>query len=301
MILEKYESTGNDILLATTEDLASQGVEISQKVLSSVASKACDRHFGIGADHLILVEKPGKDSPEFPGYISDADAHCRMIFFNSDGSSAEMSGNGIRCFALFAISKGFGTKLENGDYILKVETLSGTREIVIRQKEDGSYIGDVNMGEVIFDPKEIVYTGESSEDVPGELLGKQRRGMTANSGIPHWMLILDEFEELNSPNLEIEALAARFDERFPNNTNVDCVVVEGNELVSARFFERGASETMSCGTGVTAVSAMLERAGICGSDTTVKIRGGSLRAKKQTDGTWILSGPVRKIARCELE
>ncbi len=300
MILEKYESTGNDILLSTVADLASYGVEISMSTLSGLAKQVCDRHFSIGADHLILLDEQGLDREDFPGYSADDLSHCRMIFFNSDGSSAEMSGNGIRCFALFAKNKGFGESLENGDWIVRVETLAGTKSITLKEYEDGLIQGDVNMGQVLFEPEEIPLISDSSSDVPETLLGKQRRGMAANSGIPHWTLILDDEDELNSENLALQALALRFDERFPNQTNVDTVVVNSEHIVTARFFERGANETLSCGTGVTAVAAMLSKAGMCANDVTVFIKGGKLRAFQSNDDSWVLSGPVRKIARCEI-
>jgi len=299
MILEKYESTGNDILLAAISELQEEGIEISSVNLSEIARTACDRHFGIGADHLILLDDQGISREDFPGYSQDENAHCRMIFFNSDGSKAEMSGNGIRCFALFAKSKGYGEILNNGEWQVRVETLAGTKSIDLKSNEYSSIQGDVNMGQVLFEPDQIPLNNESSTDVPGTILGKQRLGMAANSGIPHWTLLLEDIEELNSENLASEALSLRFDERFPNQTNVDVVVVNTRNDVSARFFERGANETLSCGTGVTAVAAMLNRAGMCGEDVTVHIRGGELRAVKNKDDSWILSGPVRKIARCE--
>lgn len=299
MILDKYESTGNDILLATVSYLSERGVEIDPESLGSLARKVCHRHFGIGADHLILLDDQGKDREEFPGYTPDTDAHCRMIFFNSDGSPAEMSGNGIRCFALFAQSQGYGQETEQG-HVVCVETLAGTKSILLRSQGDG-IIGDVNMGVVSFEPDEIPVNTQTADDVPGVLLGKPRRGFAANSGIPHWTLLLDSREELEDAALEHEGLTARFDERFANNTNVDAVVVTGRHEATARFFERGAHETLSCGTGVTAVAAILHRAGLADSPVTVTIRGGQLTAGIQEDGTWLLSGPVRKIARCEIE
>ena len=299
MILEKYESTGNDILLSTIADLEALNIEISPEKLGELAKRVCDRHFGVGADHLILLDTQGKNRDEFPGYNDDENAHCRMIFLNSDGSSAEMSGNGIRCFALFAKSKGYGKQLESGDHQLFVETLAGTKSIVTKTLEDGSIQGDVNMGEVLFDPNQIPVNSDNTLDIPGTLLGKVRRGMVANSGIPHWALILDSEDELFSETLASQALSLRFDERFLNQTNVDAIVLNSPNVVTARFFERGAEETLSCGTGVTAVAAMLSRAGLCENDVTVFIKGGKLRASQNEDKTWTLSGPVRKIARCE--
>ncbi len=300
MILEKYESTGNDMLLGTMRD-CENFFSLDSESLGELARNTCHRHFGVGADHLILIDEPGHDRAEFPGYTSDPDAHCRMIFFNQDGSPAEMSGNGIRCFALFAQSRGYGEKNSDGDHVVIVETLAGTRSIVLKENSDGTITGDVNMGEVLFDPSDVPVTVQETSDVPGTLLGITRRGLAANSGIPHWTLLLDSREELEASELEHECLAARFDERFAQNTNVDAVVIDSADHVTARFFERGAHETLSCGTGVTAVAANLHRAGLTNKKLTVSVRGGELNAEEQADKTWILSGPVRKIARCEFD
>ncbi|MFN8015621.1 MAG: diaminopimelate epimerase [Acidimicrobiia bacterium] len=298
MFLEKIESTGNDVLLATVESLENESFPITFNDLSNLAKKSCDRNFGIGADHLILLDKPGLDRDEFHGYQSDNNAHVRMIFFNSDGSSAEMSGNGIRCFALFAMDNGFGEKDDNGNHFVVVETLAGTRKITFKTIGTQIY-GDVNMGEVSFEPKDIPVNVEDALDVPTDILGKERKGYSANSGIPHWMLLVDSKEELESSLLDQEALAARYDERFPNNTNVDIVYIENENSVNARYFERGAKETLSCGTGVTATAAMLNKVGLASTNVEVNVKGGKLFASKQEDGTWVLSGPVQKIARCE--
>lgn len=301
MILEKYESTGNDMMLGTIKDFEEASISINQETLGEIARKTCHRHFGVGADHLILVDEPGNDRPEFPGYLKDSNAHCRMIFFNQDGSPAEMSGNGIRCFALFAQSRDFGEKNADGNHVVIVETLAGTRSIELKENIDGSIVGDVNMGQVLFDPTLVPVVADDTLDVPGTLLGKVRRGFAANSGIPHWTLLLDSRDELESHDLEHEGLAARFDDRFPNNTNVDAVIIDSPDHVTARFFERGAHETLSCGTGVTAVSAILHRAGLTNKKLTISVRGGELTAEEQSDKTWVLSGPVRKIARCEFD
>lgn len=300
MFCEKFESTGNDVLCATMSDVDDSTFSATPDALGEMARKVCNRHFGIGADHLIFLGEARVDRDGFGPYASNPDAHCRMFFFNSDGSSAEMSGNGIRCFALFAQSLGYGDKEPSGAHRICVETLAGIKTIILNTSDDETITGVVNMGRVLFDPADIPVDTDDTMNVVGELLGKTRAGYAANSGIPHWVIPLDSIEELDSHELEHQGLMLRFDDRFVNNTNVSVIVVDSPNHVIARVFERGAHETLSCGTGATAIAAVLHKAGLADSSVTVSLRGGQLTASQQSDDSWMLSGPVRKIARCEL-
>lgn len=301
VILEKYEGTGNDFLHTTMKELSNTDIPITPESIAELARKSCNRHFGIGADHLIIIGEPAVDIEGFGKYETFEDAHCRMYGFNSDGSLFEMSGNGIRGFALYGVSQGYGEKDPDGNHVVIVETLSGRKSVLIKQNDDGTYTGEVNMGEVHFDSEDIPTIATDSSDVPGMILGKQRRGLACNSGIPHWTLILDSNEELEDQELVQAGLKLRFDERFPSQTNVDTVVVDDAKNTTARFFERGAHETLSCGTGVVAVAANLNRAGLSDTNIRVHVRGGILSAVKQDDETWLLIGPMSKIARCEFD
>ncbi len=300
MIFEKCESTGNDFIIASLVDLEYEGIAISPEGLSAVAQKVCDRHFGIGADGLLLLDEPGKDRVGFGFYEKSEDAHCRMYLVNADGSHAEMSGNGSRCFSAYAAAHGYGT--HSGDtYKVIVETLAGIKSVVLTADTQGRLHGEVDMGLALTDPGEIPLLADNSLDVPTELLGKMRQGIAVNSGVPHWVLVLDSHEELESSQLAAQALSARFDERFPNSTNVSVVVIDSPEHATTRVFERGADETLSCGTGATAIAAALYGAGLTKDKVSISLRGGELSVALQGDGTWLLGGPVHKIARCEFD
>ena len=300
MIFEKCESTGNDFLIATMADLEYEGITISPEGLSAVAQKVCDRHFGIGADGLLLLDEPGNDRAGFGLYEKSDDAHCRMYLVNADGSHAEMSGNGSRCFSAYAAAHGYGTHSGDSHKVI-METLAGIKSVVLTADTRGTLHGDVDMGIALTEPAEIPLLADNSLDVPTELLGKMRQGIAVNSGVPHWVLVLDSHEELESPELAPQALLVRFDERFPNTTNVSVVVVDSDERVTTRVFERGADETLSCGTGATAIAAALHGAGLTKDKVSISLRGGDLTVALQGDGTWLLGGPVRKIARCEFD
>lgn len=294
MILEKYESTGNDFLITTIDHLTSSGVEFSFEIVAEIARKVCSRHFGIGADGLLILGKAGLNFEGFGKFETFDEADCRMYLVNSDGSRAEMSGNGTRCFGAFAISHGFG----NGRSVV-IETLAGIKSVTIEFGNDGEMQGEVDMGRVLTRASDIPVVTPSPLDVPLELLGKTRRGIAVNSGVPHWVILVDSRDELESAELADQALSARFDPRFPNLTNVCIVLVESKSRVISRVFERGADETLSCGTGATAIAAALSEGGIAHHELDVCLRGGELKVHKSEENHWFLSGLVRKIARCE--
>lgn len=298
MFLDKYESTGNDFLITSFSVLEKEGIELSAEILSAIARKVCDRNFGIGADGLMILDETKQDRPGFGTYQSDPKADVRFYGMNSDGSQFEMSGNGFRCFALFASENGFGLIDTPGAKRVSAETLAGTKSVLLNKK-DNQNSGVVDMGEVIFDKDRIPFIGENPLEVEIELLGKVRKGVAVNTGIPHWVIFLDNLDELNSNELADQALAARFDPRFPRNTNVSVAVVESRSRASTRIFERGANETLSCGTGATAIAGACYELGIADQSMTISLPGGELNA--YLGKTAQLSGPVNFIARCEID
>lgn len=297
MIFEKYESTGNDFLITTSQEVQAAGIEFVPAEISDLAKDVCDRHFGIGADGLLILGEPGVDISGFGKYKSSPDAQSRMYLINSDGSQAEMSGNGSRCFGVYAASNGLAEDSDSSA-MATVETLAGIKTIRVTTEKDRTF-GEVNMGRVLYRASDVPVVAENTLDISVELLGKSRRGIAVNSGVPHWVILVDSRDELDSPDLSDQALSARFDKRFPNATNVSVALVESKSLVSARVFERGADETLSCGTGATAIGAAMKELGICNAEIEVSLRGGNLNVRLDSEGNWLLGGPVRKIARCE--
>jgi diaminopimelate epimerase len=165
------------------------------------------------------------------------------------------------------------------------------------RSDDNGMIGDVDMGAVSFEPYQIPFTGDDPMKVPVMLLGKERIGVAANSGVPHLVITLDSRDELEDEALSHEALVLRYDDRFPDNTNVTVIVIESRNKVSARVFERGAHETLSCGTAATAIAAILQKQGDIANEVAVSLRGGELFV--HLDHSAILSGPVNKISSCD--
>lgn len=298
MRFEKYESTGNDFLLCNTKELENQEVEMTVEALSDLARRVTHRHFGFGADGILVLGQSGTSYEGFGEYETRDNAHCRMFLVNSDGSHAEMSGNGVRCFAAYAADHGYGEETSSGPQLVRVETRAGIKEIILRADNDGR-VGDVDMGPVTFEPDNIPVIVDDAFSLTHELLGKQRNGYAVNSGVPHWVLVLDTRDELEDEALAHQALVARYDERFPELTNVSIAVVESPDRIHARVFERGAHETLSCGTGATAIAAALRNAGLVNNSVTVSLRGGELLVSMSD--TNILSGPVNAIGRCDYE
>ncbi len=298
MHFEKYEATGNDFLITDSQTLENSNFDFSYEGLSDLARRICHRNFGVGADGLLVLDQPGIEKHSISGFSIDSNAHCRMYLINADGSHAEMSGNGIRCFASFAGKHGFSSLLDDDHKKVVVETKAGIKEIILRY-QNGSQVGDVDMGKVTFEPDDIPVKTDDPYNIPHYLLGVERQGFAVNSGVPHWVLLLDNRSELEHEDLSHEALVARYDQRFPELTNVSVALIESTNRVTARVFERGAHETLSCGTGATAIATALHNAGIVDNSVTVSLRGGELLVTM--GDTNILSGPVNFIASVDYQ
>ena len=272
--LSKYEATANDFLVVDDLDRTLDGCD-----LAGVARAVCDRHVGIGADGLIRMLPP-----------TEAESDCSMELHNADGSRAEMSGNGIRTLALAARRKGLGTEHE-----LRVDTDAGLKTITFAEAVSPAKAASgqavestVAMGEPTFDPAEIPFTGDLPIEV--ELDGKVVSGIPVGMGNPHLVLFVDD---PSAVDLDLHGAVLEHDERFPRRTNVEFVRVTDGDL-ELRVWERGASETLSCGTGACASAAAAHRMGRIGTSSNVNVPGGRLSVR--LDGTAFLTGPARWIA-----
>jgi diaminopimelate epimerase len=274
--LSKLHATGNDFLVwswlaPATGHHAIQGFQ---------AAELCDRHRGIGADGLIVVER-GADG-----------ADCRMLLFNADGGIAEMSGNGMRCLAWAAVRQGLGDGKQ-----LVVDTDGGRRTVEYECDADGKVVyATVDMGPVTFEPAAIPVDAASAFDLEATYHGVRYRGDAAGMGNPHLVLFVDDLAQTrvttHGPNLEV-------DDRFPKRTNVEFVTVSGPDELTMRVWERGVGETLSCGTGACAAAAVAHRRALVGDDVTVKVPGGDLSV--QLGDTIRLGGPVVHVFDVELE
>jgi diaminopimelate epimerase len=267
--LTKLHATGNDFLVALAP-----GPE------PGVVAALCDRHRGVGADGL-LVLGPGADG-------SDA----TMTLYNADGRTAEMSGNGIRCLAWVAVREGRGA----GDELV-VDTGGGRRRVQLDRDASTGQLraATVDMGPVTFDPAAIPFTGPTALDLEVTYHGVTYHGDAAGVGNPHLVLLVDDVERArvtqHGPHLE-------HDPRFPEGTNVEFIAPAGPDRLRMRVWERGAGETLSCGTGASAAAAVAHRRGLVGTDVTVHVPGGDLSVR--LGETVRLGGPVTHVFDVDL-
>ncbi|XCH47696.1 diaminopimelate epimerase [Thermodesulfovibrio sp. 3462-1] len=261
----KMHGLGNDFILI---DCLNQ--ELTEP--SQFAIKYCNRRFGIGADQLLLL---------YPSKIAD----FKMRIFNADGSEVEMCGNGIRCFAKYIWDR----KLTDKE-ILEVETLAG----IIKPRKIGELV-QVDMGEPEFSPSKIPVDieGEKAFDLILEISGWHARINCISMGNPHAVIFLDEEPKYFAvtkygPLIENHPI-------FPKKTNVEFAYVKNSHEITMRVWERGAGETLACGTGAcaTAVAAMVK--GLTEKKVTVHLLGGDLLIEWAEDGHIYMTGPAEEV------
>ncbi len=242
----KLHGNGNDFILIDEHNHE----VIHEK--SDFATKYCDRRFGIGADGVLYL-------------VSSEKADIGMCIFNSDGTEAEMCGNGIRCLVKYAFDEGYIK--ENAT----VETLAGILSVSLRT-EDKTWI-TVNMGKPQYAREKIPAKGSGVK----EFLEIAMHGYivsAVNTGVPHAVIFVDSLD------LDLMSIAPgiRNDPIFPKGTNVNFVVVDSVSEITIRTYERGVeAETLSCGTGAVACAAVAHRLGKTSDKVKVNTKGGELR------------------------
>ena len=231
----KGHGTGNDFVLVLDADAE---LKLSQKQIA----KICDRNFGVGADGLIRVVRT-KNSPEVSHLLKDApEAEWFMDYYNADGTTAEMCGNGSRVFARFLIEKNL-VSLEDSQ-TLSISTRAGVKDL---QRNMAGFA--VDMGRWKLDESEVL--------VRASHLDVARPGLSISVGNPHVVVALADAEELKELNLH---QAPQLQPQPEAGANVEFVVPDepmiknGVGYISMRVFERGVGETLSCGTGICAAA-----------------------------------------------
>lgn len=276
--LAKLHATGNDFLVWPRLGEDDRRVPVPE----STARALCDRHTGIGADGLLVLD-PGAHG-----------ADATMTLHNADGRVAEMSGNGIRCLAWVAAAAGLG------DDRLVVDTGAGRRVVDLERDRAGRVCAaTVDMGRVTFDPPAIPLAAPSAFDLAARCHGVEYRGDAAGMGNPHYVVFVDDVATArvtqHGPHLET-------DPRFPRRTNVEFVAPDGPDALRMRVWERGVGETRSCGTGACAAAAVAYRRGLVGPRVVVRVPGGELVVELGgTDGTVRLGGPVVHVFDVEVD
>ena len=224
--------------------------------------KLSDRHFGIGFDQLLMVES-----------ASSKDADFRYVIFNADGSEVNQCGNGARCFALYIQKKNLSYKNP-----LAVETNAGI--MVLKVNSDDSV--RVEMGEPNFLPSKIPLIA-NEENLEYMIEGFKVGSLSI--GNPHAILVLDDISDINSTALIIQSSSC-----FPEGVNVGFMKVLSKDEIQLRVVERGAGETLACGSGACAAVIYGARLGLLNSKVNVRLNGGN--AMVEYDGEKVyLSGP----------
>jgi diaminopimelate epimerase len=239
-----------------------------------------DRHFGIGCDQLLVVEKPQR-----------ADADFRYRIFNADGGEVEQCGNGARCFVRFVHERGLTTKRE-----IRVETKCGL--IVPRLEADGQVT--VDMGQPRFAPAEIPFVGDTDADVHQiEILGRFIDISVVSMGNPHAVQVVADVDTAPVAN---EGPLIESHPRFPQRVNAGFMQIVGRQAIRLRVFERGAGETLACGTGACAAAVAGIRLGLLDSPVAVQMPGGALSIAWGGAGAPVLmTGPAVTVFAGEID
>ena len=263
----KMQGLGNDYVYI---DAINQNIEN----VSSLAKFVSDRHFGIGSDGLILICKS-----------SIADFKMRM--FNSDGSEAEMCGNGIRCVGKFVYDKGLTHKTT-----LTIETLAGIKTLKLNTKEGKVETVKVDMGEPILEPEKIPVIS-NEKPVKNLILkadNKEFKFTCVSMGNPH---AITEVENTEKFDVEKYGKILEVDKAFPNKTNVEFIQILDKEHIKMRVWERGAGETLACGTGACATAVACCLNGKTNRKVEVELLGGRLYIEwNETDNHVYMTGPA---------
>lgn len=247
---------------------------------NAFARFALDRHFGIGGDQLLLVQ-PSREADFFMGIR------------NPDGSTAEMCANGIRAFFKWVYDRG----LVRGDRA-RVETLAG----IVTPRWLGDDRVEIEMTPPILAPEKIPATLAGSAplvDVVLDVGGRTLRVCAVSMGNPHCVVFVDDPERF-----PVEELGPRIEHHpaFPNRTNVEFVAVRSPRELEQRTWERGAGETLACGSGACAVGVAAVLSGRAERDVSIRLRGGVLQVRwPRDDGPVWLTGPAAQVFEGELE
>ncbi|GIM31960.1 diaminopimelate epimerase [Paraclostridium bifermentans] len=225
---------------------------------SDLAKKVCHRRFGVGADGLLVVKTSD---------ISDVE----MVYYNSDGSRANMCGNGLRCFCKFVYDNNIVKDTE-----FSVYTLDGIKKISLNIESEKNYTIRVNMGKPNFNPKNIPVNTNKEVFIKEKLLidNKEVEVSSILMGVPHTIVFVDELikEDIYKYGKLIEE-----NEIFPNKTNVNFVKVDDKDNIHVYTWERGCGYTLGCGTGMTASVILANYLGKTNEIVNVKSEGGSVR------------------------
>jgi diaminopimelate epimerase len=271
----KMHGLGNDFLVV---DAISQQVSLHP----SQVAKLSNRNTGIGFDQLLLIEPPSRP---------DADFNYRI--FNSDGFEADHCGNGARCFAKFVKDRGLTEKS-----VMTVNTVKGLIELELIQANEVR----VNMGSPNLDPNSLPYLGlphPKNQSVLLETHAGQLQFGLISMGNPHAVTLVDDLDQTEVSEIGRAIQAAP---QFPESVNVGFLKIESRTFVRLRVFERGAGETLACGTGACAAVAFAYTQRLVDESVTVATTGGNLQISWQGPGSdLVMIGPAESVFEGEFQ
>ena len=271
----KMQGLGNDYVYM---DAIHQDIENE----SSLAQFVSNRNFGIGSDGLILI-------------CRSEVADFKMRMFNSDGSEAEMCGNGIRCVGKFVYDKGLTNKTT-----VQIETLAGIKTLNLNVKNGKVETVKVDMGEPILVPEKIpvIAKEEPVQNLKIRAIDKEFTFSCVSMGNPHAITVVENTEKFDVKKYgEILEVATV----FPNKTNVEFVEIVDKKHLKMRVWERGAGETLACGTGACATAVACNLKGLTDRHVYIELLGGTLEIEWNEENNHVyMTGPAVTVFEGEL-
>jgi diaminopimelate epimerase len=267
----KMEGIGNDYVYidATKNDI---------RLSSEQIQKLSDRNFGIGGDGVIFIRSSEK-------------ADFQMDMYNSDGSSSEMCGNGIRCVGKFVYDHGLTNNLNP-----KIETGKGVLTLDLQKNKSNKIeIVTVDMGEPILKPSLIPLKWKDDEPVINQIIhvdGVDYHFTSVSMGNPHCVIFVEDPDKI--PLYEV-GLKIEHHELFPKRVNAEFVSVKAKDHLYQRTWERGTGETLACGTGACAVAVSAVLTGRTGRKVQIDLRGGTLHIEWSQAGSVFMTGPAKEV------
>lgn len=277
--LTKMQGCGNDFVIVDYEEFLKLNMTMSE-----AAIKLCDRHFGVGADGLIIPN------------LEETEAEIGWFFYNSDGSTAQMCGNGMRCFAKYVYNKGLVKSNE-----FSVKTLAGIISPKILENGDVR----VNMSKPVLESDKIPFVPNNNLNYQISVKNMIMEGNAVSMGNPHFVIFvgLDDkpmkFAKEFGPLLEVAA-------EFPEKTNVEFIKIKSRKKIELAVWERGCGITLACGTGACAsvVAGILN--GYIENSVEVQLPGGAVQidwagSKEDTNHDVFLTGPAEYVFEADLK
>ena len=276
MRFTKMQGLGNDyIYVNCLEETVPDPVETARKI--------SDRHFGVGSDGLVLI-------------LPDEEADFRMRMFNSDGSESEMCGNAARCVGKYIHDRGLSDKEE-----IRLMTGAGIKNLKLTVRDGRTESVRVDMGEPILEAERIptTLTGLKVINTPVEVLGETYGVTCVSMGNPHAVIFVEDADQFDvhtvGPVIENYPL-------FPRKTNVEFVTVNDRENLRMRVWERGAGETMACGTGACATLVATVLNGLCERKAILQLNGGPLTVEWDPETNHVFQeGPAEFVFDADYE